>query len=316
MRIAISSGHGKHVLGAEEYMSEVEQARRVVENVAQELEAAGVECFTFHDNTSDDQSENLETIVDWHNSQNRDYDVSVHFNAYQPTNEGMGTEVLYLTQQGLAYLMVESIAKNGDLINRGAKVRSDLYFLNKTERPSILIEVCFVDSKTDVNNYQINFGMICAGIADVFVNLEKDAKEPEVLFQAKGKCSWFGGPQDEGVDEDEGLAFIYAYEDAPHLFLAEQPPGTTGLARRLDPAVPYVACRWDYDITPKAMLADRRNFALVRAGKWRVLAWPADWGPHETTDRVADLSPGLLETLGLETDDEVEVLYPFKGGIS
>ena len=33
-----------------------------------------------------------------------------------------------------------------------------------------------------------------------------------------GKCSWFGGPEDDGVSPDEGLAFIYKVEDAPHLF--------------------------------------------------------------------------------------------------
>ena len=33
-------------------------------------------------------------------------------------------------------------------------------------------------------------------------------------------------------------------------------------------------------------------------------------GPHETTGRVADISPGLMEALDIETDDEVEVIYP------
>jgi N-acetylmuramoyl-L-alanine amidase len=311
VKIAMSSGHGQKVRGASGYIDEVEEARRVVERVADEMHEAGIAVTTFHDNTSTTQDENLETIVNWHNSQDRDYDVSVHFNAYVPTDEPMGTECLYISQADLAATVAAAIAKSGDLINRGPKVRSDLYFLNNTEAPAILIETCFVDSKADVNNYQVNFGMICGAIADVFTEEEAVASDKK-LFHTKGTCSWFGGPQDEGVDEDEGLAFIYEYEQAPHLFLKEQPPGTTGLARRLDPAVPYVACRWDYDVTPKEMLANKDLFAVVRAGKWRMLAWPADWGPHETTGRVADLSPGLLETLGLETDDEVEVIYPFR----
>jgi hypothetical protein len=40
-------------------------------------------------------------------------------------------------------------------------------------------------------------------------------------------------------------------------------------------------------------------------------AIPADWGPHESTDRIADLSPSLMEDLGLETDDEVEIIFPY-----
>jgi hypothetical protein len=96
------------------------------------------------------------------------------------------------------------------------------------------------------------------------------------------------------------------------LFLHDQPEGTTGLARRLDPSVYYVACRWDYEITPKEMLADPDYQALVRAKKTgrELLAWPADWGPHEDTGSAADISKGLMDALGIETDDEIEVVYP------
>ena len=126
-----------------------------------------------------------------------------------------------------------------------------------------------------------------------------------------GPCSWFGGPNDTGVDDDEGLAFLYDYDDAPHLFLEDKPSGTTGLARRLDPDVFYVACRWDYDLTPKTLLANKKNQCIVRVPGTPLafLAWPADWGPHKDTGRVADISPGLMEALDIDTDDEVQVLY-------
>lgn len=130
------------------------------------------------------------------------------------------------------------------------------------------------------------------------------------VFLAQGRASTFGGPNDEGVAPDEGLAFIYEIEDQPFLFLPMQPPGTTGLARRLNPFVHYVACRWNYEETPKEML--RRNVAMVRSVKTGIAmaAWPADWGPHEDTGRVADLSPSLMADLGIETDDEVSVIFP------
>ena len=131
----------------------------------------------------------------------------------------------------------------------------------------------------------------------------------------KGKCSWFGGPNDEGVAPSEGLAFIYDIETAPHLFLSYQPEGTSGLARRLNPEVPYVACRWDYDVTSKEMLGHSGQMAWVTNKKTGVgrLAHPADWGPHEEqTGRAADLSPALAESLGVSTDDEVTVVYPYK----
>lgn len=128
----------------------------------------------------------------------------------------------------------------------------------------------------------------------------------------RGKCSYFGGPLDTGVSEAEGLAFLTSVEQAPWLF-GEQPPGTTGLARRLCPNVPYLAIRFDYDEYPKAMLASMDYMALVSApasGR-QMLAWPADWGPHESTGRIADLSPGLMTYLQIETDAEVIVEFPY-----
>jgi len=124
-----------------------------------------------------------------------------------------------------------------------------------------------------------------------------------------GKVSWFGGPDDGGVSPSEGLAFIYDVSMAPGLFLDEQPPGTTGLARRLDSDCEhYIAMRWDYDETSKEDLL--RTVCLVRAPATGKSFWakPADWGPHEDTGRIADISRGLMIDLGIETDDEVEVV--------
>jgi N-acetylmuramoyl-L-alanine amidase len=127
--------------------------------------AGGVETVTFNDDTSRTQSENLNRIVSWHNSQRRDYDVSIHFNAYQTTSAPRGTECLYVTQQTLAASMASGIASAGTLINRGAKKRTDLSFLNNTSMPAILIEVAFVDSRADADLYNANFEAICAAIA-------------------------------------------------------------------------------------------------------------------------------------------------------
>jgi len=133
------------------------------------------------------------------------------------------------------------------------------------------------------------------------------------MTKLRGKVSWFGGPDDVGVASDEGLAFIYEVSDAPHLFLSEQPPATTGLARRLDPETFYIAMRWDYDETPREMLLE--EVALVRSIKTGIAmtaVFPADWGPG-IEDRIADISPGLMDALGIETDDEVEIIFPYQG---
>ena len=56
------------------------------------------------------------------------------------------------------------------------------------------------------------------------------------------------------------------------------------------------------------------ELALVRSPSTGIAltAFPADWGPNEKTGRVADLSPGLMADLRIETDDQVEVVFPYK----
>src|SRR5262245_41981849 len=161
MRIAISSGHGKYVSGAVGPspwgLDEHKEAVRVVDAVTPQLNSDGNSAVSYEDTTSRSQQENLNRIVSWHNSQTRDYDVSVHFNAYQTSNSPKGTECYYYSQQQLASRVASGIAGTSGLINRGAKKNTGLYFLNSTNKPAILIEVCFVDSKADVDLYKTNF---------------------------------------------------------------------------------------------------------------------------------------------------------------
>lgn len=165
MKIVISSGHGKYIRGASGYIDEVDEARLVVERVADVLRDMGDEVTTYHDDVSDDQTENLNRIVDFHNSKTRDLDVSVHFNAYETTSKPMGSEVLFVTQEDLANTVVDKICSASGLINRGPKYRGDLFFLNNTEERAILVETCFVDSKSDVDIYHAKFEEICRAIA-------------------------------------------------------------------------------------------------------------------------------------------------------
>ena len=316
-KLCISSGHSKYVRGASGIIDEVDEARKVVDKVADNLRKIGVDVATYHDDVSTTQQENLDRICDWHNAQGaHDLDISVHFNSSVETTSPVGVEVFYMTESDLADDLSSAISACSGLIDRGGKHNDQLYFLNYTEAPALLVETCFVDSVADCDIYHAKFDVICQTIAEIVSGnpTGQPLPLPLVLLHTTGPCSWFGGPNDTGVSSDEGLAFYYVYDDAPHLFLPEQPAGTTGLARRLHPERPYIACRWDYDVTPKTMLADPHHVAYVRATKTGkgAFAWPADWGPHQDTGRVADLSPRLLDLLDIDTDDEVEVIYPAK----
>lgn len=128
----------------------------------------------------------------------------------------------------------------------------------------------------------------------------------------EGKMSTFGGPLDAGVSPSEPLALVRTQDVAllGEYFLDAQPPGTTGLARRLNPDAAYIACRWDYTRTSPAFLRAALVTVINPATGASERAKPVDWGPHESTGRDADLSPGLAQRLGLDTDDACRVEVP------
>jgi hypothetical protein len=127
-----------------------------------------------------------------------------------------------------------------------------------------------------------------------------------------GPMSVFGGPDDTGVSPSEGLALIDPsdVDSFPDVFLPAQPPDTTGLARRLNPNASYIACRWDYSVTPKNFLVSTKVMVTNPANGRSGPAQPVDFGPNASTGRVADLSPGLAARLGLDTNDACTVAIP------
>jgi hypothetical protein len=167
MKICISAGHAKDVRGAEGPspwgLDEVDEARRVTTRVGELLNASGVPTKIWWDDVSKSQNENLERICDWHNAQSRDLDVSVHFNA---TAGAHGTEVYYVSQHALAKEVCDAICAASGLTNRGAKDGSNLYFLNHTAKPALLLEICFVDTKSDCDTYRAKFEQICKATAE------------------------------------------------------------------------------------------------------------------------------------------------------
>src|SRR5262245_31344952 len=170
MRVCISSGHGAKIPGAigpdPWGLDEHREAVKVVNRTAEFLRAAGVSVETYEDTVSTTQSANLDRIVAWHNSKTRDLDVSVHFNAYEPTtSKKMGTECLYITQSKLSADVADAISSAASLPDRGPKKRTDLAFLNGTDEPAILVETLFCDAKPDCDSYRQNFDDICQALA-------------------------------------------------------------------------------------------------------------------------------------------------------
>ena len=118
----------------------------------------------------------LKGRVDKANKQDLDLFVSIHFNACVKDEKGdgktTGTEVLIYSSnsksKSQATRIVENISKLG-LKNRGVKT-SNAYVLRYTKAPALLIEVCFIDDKDDMEVYKKSPKMVAKAIVEGILN--------------------------------------------------------------------------------------------------------------------------------------------------
>ena len=163
MIINVHAGHnpdGKVACGAVGLIRESTEARRVKDEVISQLRQLG---HTVYDCTCENgtgQSDVLKKIVAKCNAHKADLDVSIHFNSGAKDQKGngktTGTEVLVYSNTSKAFTHAKNVCMAFEEIgfkNRGVKIRTNLYFLKHTDAPAMLVEVCFVDDKDDVERY-------------------------------------------------------------------------------------------------------------------------------------------------------------------
>ena len=149
----VHAGHNYKVPGAGGCFSETSEDRSVKNAVISKLRAQGHTVYDCTDEDGATEGANLQNIVNKCNSHNVDVDVSIHFNAFN--GSAHGTEVWVYPGggcDGIAQRIVNNLAGLG-YTNRGVKSSSQLYVLNSTSAPALLVEVCFCDSGTDAAIY-------------------------------------------------------------------------------------------------------------------------------------------------------------------
>ena len=165
MKVLISAGHtleGKGI-GAIGYINESEENRILSKIVVEYLKLAGHEVDYHEVNKSNNH---VSEQIAMANSKSYDLVVQIHFNAHKKTDESMGTETLYVSNNGKAFADKVNAKLSTVFRNRGIKKRDDLSWLTKTKSSSILIEVCFVDSKHDTDTYKVNKDLVGKLIAE------------------------------------------------------------------------------------------------------------------------------------------------------
>lgn len=175
MKIALSAGHtlsGKGT-GAVGIINESKENRVMFDLVKKWLVADGHTVYACNVDKADNY---LQQQVSLANKQSVDVAVQIHFNA----GGGTGTETLHdlgsTKGKGFATRVNAKLATV--FKNRGAKSRNDLYWLNNTKAPAILIEICFVDSKTDTTYYNANKDKIAKLIAEGIVGKSISESKP------------------------------------------------------------------------------------------------------------------------------------------
>ena len=150
----VHGGHNRKVPGASGYLDEVTEDRKVKDAVIKYLRAAGHTVYDCTDDAGTTQSKNLANIVAKCNAHTVDLDISIHLNA----GGGTGCEVYYTSSKGKTYARKVSaaVASALGIKDRGAKESDTLYVLNHTTAPAILVECCFVDSKTDKSKWNVD----------------------------------------------------------------------------------------------------------------------------------------------------------------
>ena len=154
MKIGIDLGHGANPYdrGACGFIAEEEIINSVGGLVINKLRALGHEVVECRPNSCSNVGDSLSQRVQRANNNNVDLFVSIHANA----GGGQGTEVFTYGARQLsqAVNVLNNIVALG-FRNRGIKDSKNVaYVVNHTNAPAMLIEVCFVDTQSDVNKYR------------------------------------------------------------------------------------------------------------------------------------------------------------------
>lgn len=181
--VTVHGGHnpqGKIACGASDYIDESKEDRIITKKVVALLKKNGIKAYNCTVNNGTSQTDVLRKICAKCNSKVRDIDISIHFNAANhqklPDGKTLGTEVWVRSAEGvrgdLAKRICNQISKIG-FSNRGVKTTNNLWVLNQTNRPALLIEVCFVTDPDDAALYLKHKDDIAKGIVQAILNYNK-----------------------------------------------------------------------------------------------------------------------------------------------
>ena len=181
MRIGINCGHtvsGTPGSGATGFLAESDETRAVGYSLMEILRKDGHTVVDCTDDRSPSTAANLKKICNLANAQTLDVFLSIHFNA----GGGSGCEVFTYGSGDVAYAgKIKSALYSLGFKDRGIKDGSNLYVIRNTNAPAALVEVCFVDTKTDADLYRrLGAERVAAAIAEAITGKKTETNKEEL----------------------------------------------------------------------------------------------------------------------------------------
>lgn len=158
MKYSIHAGHNPDGLvasGAAGYMKESVENRKIVNYImshVDEKEEAVICDVTVNDGKS--QNDILQRLCQRMNSIMSEINISIHLNA----GCGTGVECWTYGASDKAAILAMKICNEISALgfrNRGVKQSKSLYILKHTVQPTIIVEICFVDTERDFETYMM-----------------------------------------------------------------------------------------------------------------------------------------------------------------
>lgn len=152
MKIGLRGGHSKNCIGAVGIVDEYSQMQKFYTHVESILKSVGHTVINCNSDASTSSQELFEGVSKA-NRFNVDIFISLHMNAFN--GSANGTECLVSSANSGAYKTAQRICSNFSNLgfkNRGVKFQS-LYEMKNVKAPNIIFEICFCDSKTDIDIY-------------------------------------------------------------------------------------------------------------------------------------------------------------------
>lgn len=187
LKVMLDAGHGGMDPGAVyEGRQEKDDVLRLALAVGQILQNHGIDVK--YTRTEDVYESPYQKAMEG-NASGADLFVSIHRNSYPIDNVVSGVETLVYDNSGkkaeLANAINEQLEAVG-FVNLGVTERPNLVVLRRTQMPSVLVEVGFINSNTDNQLFDDNFDAIAQGIADGILDVFGSAGDiPDSFYKVQ-----------------------------------------------------------------------------------------------------------------------------------